>query len=277
QSQRHQAAASGGRGLPALLELMGWDAVPEALALLPPELAEQYLLELGELALGSLLPLPSGAEAFAVARARSVETLSRLIAVAALSGAEARASSFAERLESSHPEALSARALSALVLGEVAAARVFAASAVRSLPQAPRAVLRWLEHPLAPWVLLLLVTSPEPALVELGLFPIGLCASSKGRPSRVLSYRLLQQLRRHVDAGEPLHLDPSRFAGPAHPLPGEGWVELCFAALCSRWSSAEEPLWGPRFDALVRHAEQQGLFWLARELGVLAPRTLRAL
>jgi superfamily II DNA or RNA helicase len=258
---------------PAVLELMGWDAVADALALLPLDLAEQYLAEAAERAIGGLVRMRGGARNLALTRARTPELVSRLVVYAALSQEPELLEPLLAQLSGAMPEVDSARALAALVRGDVEAARRLAQQAARVFPSTQRAQIRWLSHPATPWVFLLLTTSPDAPDVELGLMPLPLADRGRVRLPHAFAYRMLQQFRRHVDGGEGFHLDSTLLTGLRSAAAADGWLELTFAALCSRWVVSEgDLLGGARFDSLVRHAEQQGFAWLAGELGALGER-----
>ncbi|MET0412440.1 MAG: SNF2-related protein, partial [Polyangiaceae bacterium] len=258
---------------PAVLELMGWDAVADALALLPLDLAEQYLAEACERAIGGLVRMRGGPRTLALTRARTPDLVSRLAVYAALSQEPELLEPLLTQLSGAMPEVDSARALAALVHGEVESARAFAQLAAQAFPSTQRAQLRWLSHPATPWVFLLLTTSPLAEQVELGLMPLPLADRGRVRLPHAFAYRMLQQFRRHVDGGEGFHLDSTLLTGLRSAAAADGWLELTFAALCSRWVVSEgDLLGGARFDSLVRHAEQQGFAWLAGELGALGER-----
>jgi SNF2 domain-containing protein/helicase-like protein len=262
---------------PALLELMGWDSVADALELLPLDLAEQYLSEVAERATSGLLRLRGGARTLALTRARSPELVSRLVVYAALSSEPELLEPLLASLVAPLPEVSGARALAALTRGQLEEARAFAQHAAESFPSTQRMQLRWLSHPATPWVYLLLATSPLAAQVELGLMPLPLGDRGRTRLPHAFVYRMVQQFRRHVDGGEGFHLDSTLVSGLRGSAAADGWLELTFAALCSRWVVSEgDLLGGARFDSLVRHAEQQGFAWLAAELALLGDRLGKA-
>ncbi len=250
---------------PPLWELLGRDAPFAALALLPSDLAEEYLLLAVDQALFNLHALAPAAFALSERDTLGKEVLSRVALCALFAARVDAAEPLLARLQGLSPEETAARAMSALTQGDARTARDLARRAFELVPGTQRARVRMLLEPVAPWLCLLLVSSSEPGLVQLGLDWVRLAEPARNRVPHNYAFLLLEQFRRELDANRELELHPSLFMG-AEGVSGL-WLEQAFGWLCLAWSSADEtPKARRNITPIVQRAERQGMLWLADAL-----------
>lgn len=245
--------------------LFGPEPPFEALDLLPDDLAQQHLAVLLDQALAGLWRIHPPALRLCERASIAGDVLGRLALHAAFCGNTQLLAALMPRLQASSPEATAARALVALTSGDVTAARQLAQQACELVTGAQRARLRWLAQPAMPWLCLLLLTSPEPAHVRVGLIWAQLAERGRGNVPRTFAYLLLEQFRRQVDGGAELQLHPSLFDMEDA---GSGlWVEQVLGALCLWWASERGATSrAASLRALAARAAHHGYVWLAEEL-----------